>query len=360
MSVQAEQQTERLGAWPLKNAPPARERLNFAARLLLSCVFLFAVAGKLLDFPEFLRSVAALSWLPEEYASIAGISLLIFETLAAVLLLLKASHRLGALLSAALATLFCYVTGSLLIQGVEGDCSCFGVFLRLPRPATLLVDVALLAASLYLLRCRNALPVQTTPRYLLPLSAAFVFLSLMLLVLVRTNTDLRLHFAALLPDVQSGLARYRPEADPKVGSTAPRASFLTPQDQWIDLSAWKGRPTVLLFVGHCGNCAVRRVDTWSKLPRGDGRTLSPRLVAVTTDSVSEARRLARKVEGKATVVRDNHRITTEAFNAVWTPRAYLIAANGTLLYCQPRPHDLVRAMSAVEAELRKGGEDSRP
>jgi uncharacterized membrane protein YphA (DoxX/SURF4 family) len=333
-----------------------------ALRLLVAFVFLFAVAGKLLDFPEFLRSIAALGWFAEEYAAIVAMGLLACELLAAILLMAGAAYRFGAALSATLAAVFCYVTGSLLLQGVEGDCSCFGIFLRLPRPIMLGVDFALLLSSLYLLRVgaggsAAATPTQqTSSSRLLALSALFLVLSLALLALVRSSTDLRLHVATLMPSVQSGLSVYRPELDPKEGSTAPRVSLLTTTGQRVGLEAWTDRPTIFLFIGECSTCSTRRVNAWSKL-RETGTTFH--VVVVTTDDAAGARWLEGKVKDKATVVRDNHRVTTEAYNAVWTPRAYLIGTDGRLLYRQTRAHDLERAVEIVSQMSRSGKTEAK-
>lgn len=338
-------------------SPPSRPAPRFVLplRLALSLVFLVAVMGKVLDFNEFLRSVAAIGWVPEQYAGLAAVILLGLEVLAAVLLLLPATFRFGAGLSAVLAVLFCAVTSSLLLQGVEGDCSCFGVFLKLPRSLTLFVDAALLLGSLALLR--NPAPAAVSSSHarssgrLLLLSSIFLLLSLSLLALIKSNDDLRLQFGAMLPGIQTGLFAYRPERDPKAGQPAPEVGLKTAQGQPMNGKFWGETPVLLLFVGRCGNCSLRRVQTWTQSLE---RSAPHRLIVVTTDDAKGASWLAGKLAGKAVVARDEHRTTTYAYNAMWTPRAYLVGTRGELIYCQPRSHDLTRAAEVVGGILKNG------
>jgi hypothetical protein len=323
--------------------------LHFLLALCVAAIFLFAIAGKLLDFPAFLRSVAALGWFPEKYTGLVTVAVLALETTTALLLVVKPSRQFGAFLTVALAAIFCFITINLLWQGVEGDCSCFGVFLKIPRYLSLALDIALLTAGLYLWRDNATSVSDATPKYLLPLSAIFFVASLILLFLIKSNTDLQFHLGNLASDIQASLLQYKPEADPKVSYTAPSLRLRNTDNQpflWED----KRNPlTILLFVGECTNCAVRRITAWKVLQKTG---VPYRLLVVTPDNMTGVKWLQSKIGSDAIVVQDNHRMTSEAYNVKWTPRAYVVDHNKTLLYCQQRIDDLTQAISVTEALLR--------
>lgn len=104
--------------------------------------------------PEAIIVNIAYYHLTPDWLSIAvGILLPAVEVVAGVALMMGMLVRGAALISAALSVMFFGVVSSAMARNLDVECSCFGDLLVTPRagPATLTIDLMLLAISLYVL-----------------------------------------------------------------------------------------------------------------------------------------------------------------------------------------------------------------
>lgn len=130
---------------------------TWSARLLLAAVFFYAGVIKLGTSERFAVTVARFSILPETAGNLLAFSLGWIEALAAILLVIPRTARIGAALAAALLIAFIGALAWSLHQGLLIDCGCFG---EDPEPSgdkmvfAIWRDVALLALTLGL-ACRR-------------------------------------------------------------------------------------------------------------------------------------------------------------------------------------------------------------
>ena len=123
----------------------------WGARILLAAVFFYAGVIKLGTSERFAVTVARFSILPESFTNVFALALGGIEAVAAILLLIPRTARIGALLIAALLVMFIGALAWSFHQGMLIDCGCFG---EDPAPAgdkmtfAIWRDVALLALTL--------------------------------------------------------------------------------------------------------------------------------------------------------------------------------------------------------------------
>lgn len=123
----------------------------WSARLLLAAVFFYAGVIKLGTSERFAVTVAWLFLLPETAARLLASSLAGLEAIAAVLLLVPRTARIGAAIIALLLAIFIGTLAWCLHQGIVIDCGCFG---EDPEPSgdkmvlAIWRDAALLALTL--------------------------------------------------------------------------------------------------------------------------------------------------------------------------------------------------------------------
>lgn len=123
----------------------------WTARVLLAAVFFYAGVHKLGTSERFAITVARFSLLPEAAGNVLALSLGWIEALAAILIVIPRTARVGAGVIAALLLAFIAALAWSLHQGMLIDCGCFG---EDPEPSgdkmifALWRDVALLALTL--------------------------------------------------------------------------------------------------------------------------------------------------------------------------------------------------------------------
>lgn len=131
------------------------------ARILVAAVFLYAGIVKAGTSERFAMTIAQFSILPPQAVGIAAMVLPWLEILAAVLLLVPVTARLGAVSAAGLLVVFIGVLAWGIHQGWAIDCGCFGNGDDPPAqgelPIALGRDVVLLAITL-------GLALRRTPR----------------------------------------------------------------------------------------------------------------------------------------------------------------------------------------------------
>ena len=103
-----------------------RQPVSWAARLVLAATFFYAGFIKLGTSEQFAVTVAQFTILPPALAAPFALALGWVETLAAVLLVIPRTARLGAGLTAALLVMFIAALGYALSQGLVVACGCFG------------------------------------------------------------------------------------------------------------------------------------------------------------------------------------------------------------------------------------------
>jgi peroxiredoxin len=124
---------------------------------------------------------------------------------------------------------------------------------------------------------------------------------------------------------RNGTAAAAPPTGPAIGEPAPALALPDLTGKTVDLSDFRGRPTLVLFWSpRCGFCQQMLDDlkAWEAHPP-DG---APRLLVVSTGSVEENR-----AQGlRSPVVLDQGFTAGRAFGADGTPMAVLVDAEGRI------------------------------
>jgi len=139
---------ERLFAWR------GHTILALLARLYLAAIFLFACWHKIVDPRAFAVDVATYQILPLALVNPVAIVLPWVELVAGLMLLLGVRVRAGALLVAAMMSVFLVALGSALSRGLQMSCGCFASQGAAADPIsakTVLRDLGWLALALYVL-----------------------------------------------------------------------------------------------------------------------------------------------------------------------------------------------------------------
>lgn len=105
----------------------SRRYAGLAVSVALAGVFVYAGIDKLRDPLQFADSIAAFAILPAVIINLLAFGLPPFEIGCALLLLPRATRRIGALAVAAISVVFLTALASALLRGLTLDCGCFGV-----------------------------------------------------------------------------------------------------------------------------------------------------------------------------------------------------------------------------------------
>jgi thiol-disulfide isomerase/thioredoxin/uncharacterized membrane protein YphA (DoxX/SURF4 family) len=320
-----------------------------ATRVVLALVFLFASFAKALA-PQDTERAAAAFGAGARLARSASWAVPAAEALGAVLLLFRATTRLGALLLLGLLLVFSLAIGRTLRRGEHPDCNCFGHVSSAPiAPSHLLRNGVLALAALALTLAgdsgANALAwlAEGKPSEIV-LSAVSVALAALVLISYRTirQLDARVRESEKSLRILEQLADERDrspagrafestfdDAGLGVGTVAPAVELTAATGEVVSLpgSASSQRPTVLLFLsGSCGPC----------------RELAPRILRWTAEHGAHVRFLAMtkgRAEDNSWLTRENEGLVlffdeasmaTAAYHARWSPAAVVIAGNGRL------------------------------
>jgi thiol-disulfide isomerase/thioredoxin/uncharacterized membrane protein YphA (DoxX/SURF4 family) len=233
------------------------DTLSDVARAILAVVFAVAAVAKLLDLPTSRRTMAAFG-VPARYASDAGTALPFAELATAVLLVIDATARIGAI--AALVLLLAFIGGisASLSRGETPNCNCFGQISAEPIGARTLVRNAVLTALAVLVAVNGPgagllawVGAQTaqTLAVLLALGAVGGVMAYQAMRRKLRQADVD-YFR--LQRISAQLPRDLP-----VGMRAPGFELSDVRGERVSLgSLWsRGRPVMLLFLGpNCGPC----------------------------------------------------------------------------------------------------------
>jgi putative oxidoreductase len=137
------------------SSSPVSKRLGLtrlSIALVLAILLAWAGLVKLTGAAAFSDTLNTYALLPARVLNLVALGLPVLEIIAAVALLIPASRRIGALLSAILSLSFALALSSALQRGLNVDCGCFGSasFLNLSPPWALARSVVLLLASIWL------------------------------------------------------------------------------------------------------------------------------------------------------------------------------------------------------------------
>jgi len=118
-------------------------------------LFLAAAILKIHSPEEFWYALGRVSWLTGGWAPFAGAALISLELLAAILLGVRSTARLGAWLASGLFAIFFSYAFWMQLRGMEGGCGCFpGARGPLSSADLMLLDLVGLAVSILLIRSR--------------------------------------------------------------------------------------------------------------------------------------------------------------------------------------------------------------
>lgn len=134
-----------------KSAWPARRVALLVLRWAVAAIFLTAGISKLLAFPDFLRFLADLPWVPAPAAPAVGAVVWALEIWIGLCLLINQSARTAAVGGVVLSVAFAAANTGLLLAGSEEECGCFGAAVTLPPERMLGVNAFLLVACATLL-----------------------------------------------------------------------------------------------------------------------------------------------------------------------------------------------------------------
>jgi len=128
------------------------ERLHFPvlARLLVSGTFVFSGATKLLSHSQFVDTVTGYHILPHSLATAYGVALPWVELVIGAYLLLGILIRPSAFAVVLMGISFMVANVSAIVRGDEHCGSCFGEAITFPAWQSLIVDVLIMIAALYL------------------------------------------------------------------------------------------------------------------------------------------------------------------------------------------------------------------
>ena len=180
------------------------------------------------------------------------------------------------------------------------------------------------------------------------LASIFALGSIALLALIRSNTDLRIFIGSKLFSLSSSKSVYHESLDPQINSPCPRLKLKSFNQSLIRATDVEFKDSIILFVGDCSTCAIKRIRPWVNEFAGKH---SPMIIVIVDGGNKDSEWLLNQFQGKIIVYRDVHKYSATVMNAVWTPRAYLIGADKKLKYAQPQIQDISSAVHHVSSML---------
>jgi methylamine dehydrogenase accessory protein MauD len=307
-------------------------------RLLLAIVFLVAAVGKLID-RQGSRTALADFGLPSWMAAPAAVVLPVAELVVAVLLLLGATARWGALAALGLLGLFIAAMAISLARGRRPDCHCFGQLHSAPVGWPTLSRNGFLAvlAGLVLWRGGEGARIGSTFAGAGAGASTWIALGVALLALAIATAE-AWFLLNLLQQQGRVLGRLKaaeaalgiaPVAGIPVGEQAPEFELRGLGHDRVSLSALRssGRPVLLVFTNpYCMPCdeLLPDIARWQK---GHADRVT---IAVISRGPVESNRAKAEAHGLRTVLLQKGREVVEAYQVDSTPAAVLVSAAGTI------------------------------
>lgn len=313
-------------------------------RIFLFAVFAVAGIGKLLDLEGSEKAVKAFGT-PEDYAKFFAYALPFAEIVFAVCLLFVGTSWIGAI--GALILLLSFIGGmiSQIVQGNAPDCHCFGAIHSEPVSVKSLVRNIVFAALAIVLiasgKFNQGLSLaDLSNEMLLQIIFGFTILGLLIWAvsylkkISEQQNQIMRRIEVLEVISQEGAASTRENlANPLEGLPigAPVPDFVLPNLSGREVAfehlLAQGKPILFFFVSaNCSPCAalLPEIENWQN-------DLSGKINFVFVSS-GDAKENAAKFDGTKfkQVLLQKDREVAEFFNAVWTPTAVLVNADGTL------------------------------
>lgn len=345
---------------------------RLAPRWIAAGIFIFAGLAKAVHPQAAVDAIASLGWVPLSWSVPSAAALVVGELLVGVCLLGRRTAVAGSALGALAATGFLGANLGSLVSGRPDDCPCFGVFLKLPTPAMLLLDLFVLAVTLQGIiaavqhrRGGKAIPspasslgppsqgttvgpagasrVHGSRGLRVPALCSLLALSLFVFSKVLPNDPLlQTAVAAALAGGSEAQRRAAIEGirqrDPAVGDTLPLprpdvlatevSASLVPSGE----ARMQQRRILLLLIGECSTCALpiirEAIDATRARP-------DVRLLVVSSSPAAELRYVWKQFRLAADAASDPTDRLRTRYNAAWVPRAYLLSSSAQLIWCQP-------------------------
>lgn len=328
------------------------------ARLALAGIFAVAGVGKLLDLAGSRQAVRDFG-LPERLAKPAGFALPIVELIIAALLLPVTTAKYGAIAAFLLMLVFIGAIANQLRKGNQPDCHCFGQIHSEPAgPRTLIRNgvFAIVAAFVAIAGWNDAGTSLTGWMHdrsgfewvVLALAviavAGLAVSSWIIIHILGQNGRLLLKLDELedqIAAIASGnpvsstasrtatTPRPEPQRGLPIGTKAPafRLEGIFGETQTLDALRAPGKPVLLVFADPgCGPCNALMPDVagWQK------ELASQLTIAVMSRGTVEKNQEKAQEHGLSTILLQPDRAISDAYQAVGTPSAVLVQANGTI------------------------------
>lgn len=348
-------------------APPHRWPSLLA--MSVAVVLALAIVGKVRDPRAFLDAVRSITPIPTPLVLPAAGAVVAVECVLLLLLLHPRHRRIGGIVGAALFAFFFLLNAWLAAKGLDSDCACFGVLIRLPRESSLALDSLLLAASILLAReprgrvtpatvllppkpadvptdsaASGAEPIRVPA---LPWLCFLLALSLYAFVRVlprdpvlydRATRHFRARAAQRDHKAQDEIRRRLRLKDPPIGTElpmpwAPGGPALTPPSSGVAPAHAEAQPKafLLVFFGSCSGCAVAKLREVEDLM---ARYPGLRALAVSPSPTAELSHARSRYGLRIGLVSDKDGRYAKRYNAAWVPRAYILSPSGKLSWCQ--------------------------
>jgi peroxiredoxin/uncharacterized membrane protein YphA (DoxX/SURF4 family) len=333
------------------------DALLLIARLALAGIFAVAGVGKLLDLAGSQQAVKSFG-LPERLAKPGGIVLPIVELIIAALLLPVTTARYGAIAGFILMAVFVGAIANQLRKGNQPDCHCFGQIHSEPAGPKTLIRNGIFAAVALFIAIAGWNDAGTSLTGWVHDRSGFDWLVLALGVIAVVGLavsswitvhilgqngrlllkldELEEQIAAIssgkpLPSTPKPSVSAKPEA-PRglpIGTRAPafRLEGVHGETQTLDSLRAAGKPVLLVFSDPgCGPCNALMPDvvTWQK-------ELASKLTIAVMSRGSVEKNLEKvQAIGLTNVLIQPDRTISDAYQAIGTPSAVLVQANGTI------------------------------
>lgn len=327
------------------------------ARLALAGIFAVAGVGKLLDLSGSQQAVRNFG-LPERLAKPGGIALPIAELIIAALLLPVTTAKYGAIAAFALMLVFIAAIANQLRIGNQPDCHCFGQIHSEPAgPKTLIRNgiFAIVAAFVAIAGWDDAGTSLTGwmhdrsgfEWFVLTLSviavAGLAVSGWIIVHILGQNGRLLLKLDELEDQITAlasgnpipATSKPAPSARPEparglpIGTKAPafRLEGIYGETQTLDALRAAGKPLLLVFADPgCGPCNALMPDVaaWQK-------ELAANLtIAVMSRGTVEKNQEKAELHGLSSILLQPDRSISDSYQAIGTPSAVLVQANGTI------------------------------
>lgn len=326
------------------------------ARAVLALVFVVAAVAKLLDLPNWRRTMAAFGLSPS-LAARTGSLLPVAELAVAVALVLPSTARWGGVAALVLLALFIAGISTSLARGRQPDCNCFGQLASAPISWRTLVRNAALAglAGVVVVSGADSSLVGWTgggsaaESIAILLALGMVGAGVAGLSLWRDNRSLR----TAVHDLRRQIGML--PAGLPIGMRAPGFELKDVRGETVTLDALcaRDRPVVLLFISpDCGPCT----RLLPELARWNAALAERVTFAVLSNGGPDRDRVAEQLRAAGdfvALVQDGQEVA-DAYRVIATPTAIIVSPDGRVMTASAGgPHEIE---ALVRLAIRRSSE----